>query len=72
MNNELFLERYIKSYPDFPKKGIIFRDLLGILQEPKIFDELILNMSKANFLNNSEAIICIDARGFIFGSAISL
>jgi len=66
------LEQYIASYKDFPKKGIIFRDALGILQEPDIFDELIKNMSNADFLNKADALICIDARGFIFGSAISL
>ena len=66
------LEQYIASHQDFPKKGIVFRDVLGILQEPDIFDELIKNMSKADFLKRAEALICIDARGFIFGSAISL
>ena len=57
---------------DFPKKGIIFRDALGILQEPKIFKELIEKMSFSELFNNAEAIISVDARGFIFGSAISL
>ena len=66
------LEQYIASYQDFPKKGIVFRDVLGILQEPDVFDELIKKMSKADFLKRAEALICIDARGFIFGSAISL
>tara|TARA_B100001057_G_scaffold157712_1_gene158427 strand:- start:884 stop:1363 length:480 start_codon:yes stop_codon:yes gene_type:complete len=56
---------------DFPKKGIIFRDALGILQEPKIFNELIEKMSSSELFNNAEAIISVDARGFIFGSALS-
>ena len=66
------LNQYIKSYVDFPKKGIIFRDALGILQEPEIFNELIEKMSSSELFNNAEAIISVDARGFIFGSAISL
>ena len=66
------LERLISSYRDFPKKGIVFRDVLEILQEPIIFNELIKNMSNIDFLLNSDAIISIDARGFIFGSAIAL
>ena len=66
------LERLISSYKDFPKKGIVFRDVLEILQDPIIFKELIQNMSNVDFLLNSDAIISIDARGFIFGSAISL
>ena len=56
---------------DFPKKGVVFRDVLGILQEPEIFNKLIKKMSSVDFLLEADAIISIDARGFIFGSAIS-
>ena len=62
----------IETYKDFPKNGIYFKDVLGIIQEPKIFKELILKMSSSQIIKNAEAIISIDARGFIFGSAISL
>ena len=66
------LEDLILSYRDFPKKGIDFKDVLEILQYPDIFQELILKMSSNQFLNNAEALISIDARGFIFGSAVAL
>ena len=66
------LKDYITTYSDFPKKGIEFKDVLEIIQEPKIFQELILKMSSSKIIKNSEAIISIDARGFIFGAAISL
>ena len=66
------LEDLILTYKDFPKKGIDFKDVLEILQYPEIFRELILKMSSTQFLKNAEAIISIDARGFIFGSAIAL
>ena len=66
------LESLIKTYNDFPKKGIAFKDLLGIIQDSEIFSELILRMSLNHVIKNSEAIISIEARGFIFGSAISL
>ncbi len=66
------LKEFIDTYKDYPKKGIEFRDILGIIQEPIIFRELILKMSSSNIIKNAEAIISIDARGFIFGSAISL
>ena len=61
----------IESHKDFPNKGIEFKDVLGITQEPKIFKELILKMASSEIIKNAEAIISIDARGFIFGSAIS-
>ena len=66
------LKETIDTYKDYPKKGIEFKDVLGIIQEPKIFKELILRMSSSQIIKNAEAIISIDARGFIFGSAISL
>ena len=66
------LNELIETYKDYPRKGIEFKDLLGIIQEPEIFKELILKMSSSKIIKNAEAIISIDARGFIFGSAISL
>jgi len=69
---EIELKKKIKNYPDFPNKGILFRDIMPILQEPKIYSELINKMSSSSIIDNCDAIISIDARGFIFGSAISL
>ena len=66
------LENLIKTFYDFPKKGIAFKDLLGIMQDPEVFRELIIKMSSSKVVKNSEAIISIEARGFIFGSAIAL
>jgi len=65
------LEELISTYKDFPKKGIAFKDVLEIIQNPEIFRELISEMSSSEILKNSEAIISIDARGFIFGSAVA-
>ena len=66
------IKEFIYTYKDYPKKGIEFKDVLGIIQEPMIFEELIVKMSSSQIIKNAEAIISIDARGFIFGSAISL
>ena len=66
------LQEFITTYRDYPIKGIEFKDVLGIIQEPKIFQELISKMSSSQIIKNAEAIISIDARGFIFGTAISL
>ena len=66
------LEDLILTYKDFPKKGIDFKDVLEILQYPDIFKDLILIMSSSQYLKSAEAIISIDARGFIFGSAVAL
>ena len=66
------LENLIKTYYDFPKKGIAFKDLLGVIQNADVFRELILKMSSSQLIRKSDAIISVEARGFIFGSAISL
>ena len=58
-------------HKDFPQEGIVFRDVLPILRNPDIFSDLIKDMSNSKVLKNSDAIIAIDARGFIFGAAIS-
>ncbi len=68
-NNKLIFA--IDSYEDFPQEGIVFRDVLPILRNPEIFSDLIKEMSSSDVLRNSDAIIAIDARGFIFGTAIA-
>ena len=62
----------ISQHQDFPKKGILFRDVLPILQKPKVFSELIDQMSSSKMCRDSDAIVAIDARGFIFGTAIAI
>ena len=66
------LNQLITEHKDFPKKGIVFKDLLPLLQHPDIFTDLINNMSSSEVFRDSDAIISIDARGFIFGTAISI
>ena len=50
-------EKYISNYEDFPKKGILFRDILPILANPRIFNNLINEMAKDKSLNDCDAII---------------
>ena len=66
------IEDLISTYKNFPKKGVDFKDVLEILQYPDIFKDLILIMSSSQYLKSAEAIISIDARGFIFGAAVAL
>lgn len=65
-------ENSIESFPDFPKKGILFRDVMPLLRNPYKFSSLIKKMSSEKIFNEAEAIVAIDARGFIFGSCIAL
>lgn len=65
------LKNSIIDYPDFPKKDIIFKDIMPILTNPELFSDLIDKLSKYTFFKSTDAIIAIDSRGFIFGSAIA-
>tara|TARA_B100000524_G_C23546223_1_gene333101 strand:+ start:201 stop:719 length:519 start_codon:yes stop_codon:yes gene_type:complete len=66
------IDNLIKNYPNFPKDGILFKDLTPILADPKIFSELIDEMSSYYFIEKADALIAIDARGFLFASAIGI
>mgnify|MGYP001379497734 FL=1 len=66
------LKHLIKDHINFPVNGIIFKDILPLLRHPDVFSKVIEEMSESQIFKNADAIISIDARGFIFGTAISL
>lgn len=66
------LEKLINSYPDFPKKDILFKDIMPLFSEPEIFSKVLEDMGNNYFIKHADAIVAIDARGFLFGTGISL
>ena len=66
------LRKLISTYKNYPKAGVSFKDVIEIVQHPSVFRQLIFKMAKSKIIKESEAIISIDARGFIFGSAVSM
>ena len=65
------LKEYIRSIPDYPKKGILFRDITTLIKNEKAFSEtinLIVERSKSFEFNK---IAAIESRGFVFASAVS-
>ncbi len=65
------LRARIGNYQDFPRKNILFRDITPVLRDPELFSELIKKMSDRPLIKDSECIVAVDARGFIFASSIS-
>ena len=61
----------IRRVPDFPKKGICFYDITGILMQPKVFNYCINKMIEICKTLDIDAIAAIEARGFIFASPIA-
>lgn len=65
------LKSYITDYPDFPEPGILFRDISPLLADPEAFGELIFRMEQSLYSAPFDTLIGIDARGFIFASALA-
>ncbi len=63
------LKKYVKEVPDFPKKGINFKDISPILQNKQAVDFIINNFETEVW--NPNKILWLDARGFIFGSILA-
>ena len=71
MNTDSYL-KLIASYPDFPKKGILFRDIFPLVGNPKIFRQVIGDLAKLAETLKPDRLLAIEARGFIIGVALSL
>ena len=70
--NDFSFENVIETHKDFPKEHILFRDVLPILRNPALFSSLIEEMSELKICKDADAILAIDARGFLFGSSLAL
>lgn len=60
----------IKDVPDFPKKGILFKDITPVLSEPEAFKALIDELAK-KVPPKTKKIVAVESRGFILGSALA-
>jgi len=65
------LKDYIRSIPDYPKKGILFRDITTLLKNEKAFKECIEQIVEKTKKFNFDKIAAIESRGFVFASAVS-
>ncbi len=67
----MFLNNYIRDIPDFPKKGIIFKDITPLLKNKKAFYYAIEELKNRIFKRKIDYIIGIESRGFILGAALA-
>ena len=65
------LEKHIRSIPDWPKPGILFRDITPLLADPKAFAEAVDALCKGFTEANVDYVAAVEARGFIFGAAVA-
>ena len=61
----------IRDIPDFPKEGIIFKDITTLLNDPKLFADSVDMMQELIADHSYDAVVGIESRGFIFGSVLA-
>ena len=65
------LKDFIRSIPDYPKKGILFRDITTLIKDEKAFGETINQIVEKSRKYKFDKIAAIESRGFVFASAVS-
>ncbi len=65
------LKDYIRSIPDYPKKGILFRDITTLIKDENAFKETINQIVNKSKKFKIDKIAAIESRGFVFASAVS-
>ena len=65
------LKDYIRSIPDYPKKGILFRDITTLIKNAQAFKETINQIVEKSKSFKIDKIAAIESRGFVFASAVS-
>jgi adenine phosphoribosyltransferase len=66
------LKTVMRSIPDFPKPGIMFRDITPVLADPAAFQEAIRRMAEPYKKGEVDVVVGTESRGFIFGAPIAL
>jgi adenine phosphoribosyltransferase len=64
------LRQYIRDVPDFPRKGIVFKDITPVLMDPAAFREAVRRMGSR--VRRPDAVVAIESRGFVFGAGLAL
>ena len=65
------LKKYIRSIPDYPKKGILFRDITTLIKDENAFSKTIKQIVEKSKKIKFDKIAAIESRGFVFASAVS-
>jgi adenine phosphoribosyltransferase len=65
------LKKAILDVPDFPKKGVIFKDFTPVLKDKKLFARLVDSLAKRYKSRKIDAIVCMEARGFLLGAPLA-
>ncbi len=72
MKGDLHLEDFIRNVPDFPEKGIQFKDITPLLGNPDALETAVRALSEPFNNASVDAVVAIEARGFVLGAPVAM
>ena len=67
----MLLGNHIRTIPDYPKPGVLFRDVTTLILDPAAFRQAVLELAEPYSGKEIDKVVGIEARGFIFGAAVA-
>lgn len=71
MSRKIELKKHIRSIPDFPKPGILFRDITTLLRDKKAFKCVVDSLANKYKKKKIDKVVAVEARGFILGGVLA-
>ena len=71
MTKKIELKKHIRSIPDFPKPGILFRDITTLLKDKKAFKSAVESLVNKYKKKKIDKVVAVEARGFILGGVVA-
>lgn len=71
MTQKIELKKYIRNIPDFPKQGILFRDITTLLKDKKAFKLAVESLVNKYKKKKIDKVVAVEARGFILGGVVA-
>ena len=71
MDNQIDLKEYIRDFPDWPKKGVLFRDITPIFLNPEVYKAAVDALCKGLSQGDIDVVAAVEARGFLFGISVA-
>ena len=65
------LGRFIRDVPDFPKKGIVFKDITPLLASPQVYGHVVDRLAAFAQQRESDVVLAPESRGFLFAAAVA-
>ena len=72
MTSDLDLRSFIRDIPDFPKPGIVFKDITPLLLDARAYDHAVTALAEYARPLDVDVVLAAEARGFIFGAPLAL